>query len=268
MPSKSSGKIISKVKINKKSVAITFTDKTKINCVPEIMASFYLYPKKELSYKQIKEIEQFNRSASLMKYALSLLKQRHYSEWKMREKLYNKEGTKADVDHIIKILKENDLINDKMLILDTIEYGNERNIGKNKITADLLNKGIFLENIPHNAFPVSLERKKAFNNLSKLEKKYDRYSVEGKRQHIYKALLSLGFDNDVALETLSRIKEGKPSDELKKLEKDFDKALYKYKRNYEGYDLKKKVITSLRGKGYSLNNILKMWEKKYGENDF
>ena len=118
MPSKSSGKVISKVKVNKKNVVIHFADRTKINCVPEVMASFYLYEGKELSNKAIKEIEEFNASASLMKYALSLLKKNHYSEWKMREKLYNKEGKKKDVDRVIKSLKENDLINDKMLVLD------------------------------------------------------------------------------------------------------------------------------------------------------
>ena len=37
---------------------------------------------------------------------------------------------------------------------------------------------------------------------------------------------------------------------------------------YEGYELKKRVIATLRSKGYKVNDILKMWEKEYGENDF
>ena len=166
---------------------------TPLTMAPEVLNG------KELSNKAIKEIEEFNASASLMKYALSLLKKNHYSEWKMREKLYNKEGKKKDVDRVIKSLKENDLINDKMLVLDTIEYGNERNIGKNKIIQELANKGVFMESINQNLFSHSLEKKKAMNNLSKLEKKYDRYNYESKKQHIYHALLSLGFDNDIAL---------------------------------------------------------------------
>ena len=268
MPSKSSGKVISKVKVNKKNVVIHFVDRTKINCVPEVMASFYLYEGKELSNKAIKEIEEFNASASLMKYALSLLKKNHYSEWKMREKLYNKEGKKKDVDRVIKSLKENDLINDKMLVLDTIEYGNERNIGKNKIIQELANKGVFMESINQNLFSHSLEKKKAMNNLSKLEKKYDRYNYESKKQHIYHALLSLGFDNDIALEVMNSVKAPNDKSEKEKLFKDFDKAYIKYKRQYDGYDLKNKVVTSLRSKGYRLNDILRMWESSYGENDF
>ena len=268
MPSKSSGKTILKVKTSKKKVTISFTDRSKLECVPEVLASFYIYEGKTLSSKEIKEIEKYNASASLMKYALSLLRRGHYSEWKMREKLYAKEGKKEDVDHVIKILKNNDLINDKMLILDHIEYGNERNIGKNKIIKELLDKGFFMENIPNNAFPITNERRKANNNLSKLEKKYDKYSYEQKKQHIYRGLISLGFDNDIALEVTNKTKGLNIKEENEKLKKDLNKSYIKYKRNYDGYDLKNKVVTNLRSKGYKMSDILKMWEKSYGENDF
>ena len=56
--------------------------------------------------------------------------------------------------------------------------------------------------------------------------------------------------------------------ESNKLKNDFDKVLIRYKRNYEGYELKNKVISSLKSKGYRINDIMKMWEKRYGENDF
>ena len=269
MPSKSSGKTITKLKVNKKNVVITLSDKTKLSLVPEVMASFYLYEGKSLDNKTIKELLSFNASASLMKYAMSLLKKRHYSEWKMREKLYAKEdANKSSVDQVIKVLKNNDLINDKMLILDTIEYGNERNIGKNKIIAELANKGIFKENLSSISFSYVNEKKKALNNLNKLEKKYAKYSYEQKKQHIYRSLLSLGFDNDVALEALNHLSKANAKDELEKLNKDFDKTYLRYKNKYEGYELKNKVVTFLRSKGYKTKDILSRWEKYYGENDY
>ena len=268
VPSKSSGKIIVKLKVNKKNVVITFSDKSKLSLVPEVMGNFYLYEGKTLDNKAIKELITFNASASLMKYAISLLKKNHYSEWKMREKLYAKEGAnKPAVDQVIKVLKSNDLINDKMLILDTIEYDNERNIGKNKIIADLANKGVFSENLSSISFPYNNEKKKALNNLPKLEKKYSKYSYEQKKQHIYRSLLSLGFDNDVALEALNHLTKPVEKDELDKLKKDFDKTYLRYKNKYEGYELKNKVVTFLRSKGYKTKDILSRWEKYYGEND-
>ena len=268
MPSKSIGKVIAKIKVNKKNVVIVFVDRSKLTCVSEVLASYYLYEGKTLTNKQIADIEQFNASAELMKYAMSLIKKGHFSEWKMREKLYAKEGKKSDVDRVIKTLKNNDLINDKMLMLDTIEYGNERNIGKNKIIQELSNKGIFQEQINKVSFPPSLEKKKALNNLGKLEKRYGKYSFEQKRQHVYHALLSLGFDNEVALEALNHLKAPKEKEEIDKLKTDFNKVYSKYENKYDGYDLKNKVITSLRGKGYKMKDILNEWEKHYGENDF
>ena len=268
VPSRSSGKIISKIKINKKNVIISFVDRNKLTCVNEVLANFYLYEGKTLDNKTLNEIKSFNASAALMKYALSLLKKSHYSEWKMREKLYAKEGKKSDVDRIIKSLKNNDLINDKMLILDTIEYGNERNIGKNKIIQELTQKGVFMENLKGFSFPHSLEKKKAFNNLPKLERKYAKYTYEQKKHHIYNALLSLGFDNDVVLEVLPMVKKTNDKEENEKLKKDFQKAYHHYHQKYDGYDLKNKVVTSLRSKGYKMTSILREWEKNYGENDF
>ena len=268
MPSKSTGKNIVKIKVNKKDVVISFADHSKMRLSLEVLANFYLYEGKTISNKELKAIERLSERAGLLKYAMSLLSKGHYSEWKMREKLYNKEASKKDVDDVIKILKDNDLINDKMFALDLVEYGNERNLGKNKIIQELSSKGIFEEVITKCRFPESLERKKASNSLPKLEKRYAKYPYEQKRQHIYKALLSLGFDHDIALETLNKMSNIKPKDEQNKLERDFAKVLARLKRNYEGYELKNKVIASLRSKGYKMKDILNMWESNYGENDF
>ena len=268
MPSKSSGKTILKIKVNKKDVVITFVDRSKERLSLEVLANFYLYEGKTLTNKELSEMKKMSETSKLLKYAMSLLSKGHYSEWKMREKLYNKEASKSDVDNVIKILKKNDLLNDQMLALDWVEYGNERNIGKNKIIQELSSKGVFDDIIAKCKFPYPLEKKKALNNLPKLEKRYAKYPYEQKKQHIYKALLSLGFDNDIALDTISRVSEPKQKEELSKLDKDFDKVYIHQKRKYEGYELKNKVITSLRSKGYKMKDILYMWEKKYGENDF
>ena len=268
VPSKSTGKTILKIKVNKKDVVISFTDREKMRLSLEVLANFYLYEGKTLSNKEISSMKRLSERAGLLKYAMSLLSKGHYSEWKMREKLYKKEASKQDVDEVIRILKNNDLINDKMLALDLLEYGNERNIGKNKIIQELSNKGLFDEVINKCKFPESLEKKKALNNLPKLERRYVKYPYEQKRQHIYKALLSLGFDHDIAMETLNKMSGMKVKDEQNKLERDFDKVLAILSRKYEGYELKNKVITSLLSKGYKMKDILNIWESKYGENDF
>ena len=175
MPSKSLGKKITKIKINKETVHISFEKGQKLIVTNEVMSNFYLYPGKELTNKEIKEIKEFSDNAIYLKYALSLIKKRHYSEWKMREKLYAKEASKQSVDKIIKILKNADLINDKMLAEDLKSYLEEKYYGKNKIINYLNNEGIFESVIKSLRFSDTNEKKKANANISKLEKRYAKY---------------------------------------------------------------------------------------------
>ena len=268
MPSKNIGKTISKIKINKETVHISFSNGKKIIVTNEVMANFYLYEGKLITDKEIREIKEFSDNATYLKYAISLLKKRHYSEWKLREKLYAKEADKKAVDKIIKILKNADLINDKMLAEDLKSYLEEKNYGKNKIIQYLNNEGIFDETIKTLRFPESNEKKKANNNIAKLEKKYAKYPYESKKQHIYNALLSLGFDNDIAITSLNKIKPIEIKEENNKLDKDFPKAIRKYINKYEGRELKEKVISSLRSKGYKTSDILRKFESYYAENDY
>ena len=269
MPSKNTGKkVIKKVKVNKKNVIISFTDGEKLDLSPEVMANFYIYEGKELTKKQIAEIIDFSNNALLIKYALSLLRKRHYSEWKMREKLYAKEAEKKDVDKVIKILKDADLIDDRAYAFDLKEYLQEKNYGKNKIINYLSQEGIFDAAIKELKFPSGNEKKKAINQLPKLEKRYAKYPYEQKKQHIYNALINLGFDNDIALSTLEKMKDINVKDEKEKLDKDFPKIKQKYQRKYEGRQLKEKIISSLRNKDYKMKDILRKFEDCYGEDDF
>ncbi|MCR5505541.1 MAG: RecX family transcriptional regulator [Bacilli bacterium] len=268
MPLKSSGNTIKKIKVNKKDVVISFDKHESIRVVNEVMANFYLYPGKAISKKEIKEIEEFSSNAVYMKYALSLLQKGHYSEWKMREKLYAKGADKPSADKIIALLKRNDLIDDKAFALDLYYYLQEKHYGKNKIINYIKDKGIFEESMKHLKFNDADEKKKALINLPKLEKKYDKFSYQQKKEHIYNALIGLGFDSDIALSALNKIKEPNPKEEGKKLERDFSSAFNKFKRKYEGKELKEKVYASLRNKGYKSNDILRKWEEYYAENDF
>ena len=264
MPSKNSGKTITKIKINKKNVVLYF-GKTRMEISPDAYATTYLYVGKVLTNKDISNLKSFSAIAELMKYALSLLKKGHYSEWRMREKLYAKEASKKDVDKIIGRLKANDLINDKMLIEDLIAYGDERSIGKNKILKELSAKGIFEENLSKIKFPYSKEKKKAMCQLPKLERKYASYSYENKKQHIYNGLVSLGFESIVIEEVINKISPIDEKDEKNKINKDFDKIYERLSKKYEGKQLKDKVFMSLKNKGYRYGDIYKKWEAKQND---
>ena len=269
MPLENIGKKITSIKFNKKNIVLHFAKKDKLEISEEAFSSMYLYEGKVLDIKDIRKLEEISNSSKLLKYALSLLTKGHYSEHSIREKLYLKEAKKPEVDYVIKSLKTADLINDTMFAEDLKEWGNERLEGKNKIIQTLYNKGIFEKEIQKLSFPRKLEIDKAKANLPKLEKRYEKYSYNSKKQHIYNALINLGFDNDVALEVVNKVKYGNPKEELEKLKKDLYKVKANYSRKYIGRELREHIIASLRNKGYKMNDILKcMEENDYDQNDF
>ena len=194
----------------------------------------------------------------MLKLAMSIRAKGLYSEYQIREKLYSKEASKKVVDYVIKTMKGYDLINDNMLANDYLEYYNSLNYGKNKILHKLSEKGIFEVELNKLKFPESLEKKKAKNILKKLENKYAKYNDNQKKQHIYNAYIAYGFDSHVASEMINEVTSNNKSDELTKLNIDYQKTKLRLSRKYEGKELKQKIINNLLTKGYRLNDIIKI----------
>ena len=255
MPKGKSGKVVKKIRVNKKAVVITFSDGEKIDISEEAYLSNYLYVGKLLSQKDIDKLLQITSVKKLSTYAISLLSKGHYTEWKMREKLYAKGGEKPDVDYVINKLKELDLLDDKAFIEDFIGYGEERLWGKNKIKQELAKKGIFAEEIEKIQFNIKTEKRKALALLPMLEKKYVKYSYQQKKQHIYAALITRGFDHEVATYVIGHMSSKDEKDEKKKLKEDFKKICSRFSKKYEGRELKERVYRSLISKGYKYGDI-------------
>ena len=249
---------ITKIKILKNKVSITFDNKSKLSIDKNVYTNFYLYEGKEIDKKEYKSLIDLNNSNALLEYALKVRAKSLYSEYQMREKLYKKEASKKEVDKVIKILKGYDLINDEAYARDLLEYYNSLNYGKNKIIHKISEKGIFDKEINKLSFPVSIERKKANNNLSKLEKKYDKYNYSSKKSHIYNAYIQLGFDSDISNEMINKISKPDSKSEKEKLQNDYKKAKTRLERKYQGKELKQKIIQSLMQKGYRLNDIINL----------
>ena len=262
MPLENTGKTITSIRYCKDKVVIRF-NKEKLDIPHDVFTSFYLFKGKNLSSKEMKEIKSQIEIYDLYRYAKRLCSKSLYSEHKIREKLYQKDASKSEVDEVIVKLKAANLLNDKELVSEYVAYLNERNIGKNKIKMKLLEKGVFPENIDNIDFPESLEKEKALTYLDKLDKRYDKYNYQKKKDHIIHYLVNQGFDLDIVLSIANKIKSPSSKDEYKKLETDFYKAISKYKKEYEGRKLKEKVFNNLQSKGYKLKDIINVWEDKY-----
>ena len=195
---------------------------------------------------------------TLLNYALSIVSKKHISEKEMMEKLLKKEDNYQAAKNVIAKWKENDLLNDKAFMEDLIIWDHERCFGENKIIKHLKDKGIPDSLIKKASFPISNERKKAKSLLDKLEKKYDRYAYISKKKHVYQALISQGYNIEVAKEVTELVKKGNDKQEINLLKKDYEKALKRYERKYEGYQLKQKLYAYLVSKGYGYKDIKKV----------
>ena len=259
MPSVSSGsKKIKSIKAFKDHVTLYFGKGEPLRISKEAFVSSYLYVGKSLTNKDIAYLEEITAMTTLLNYALSIVSKKHISEKEMMEKLLKKEDNYTAAKNVITKLKENDLLNDKAFMEDLIIWDNERCFGENKIIKHLKDKGIPDSLIKKASFPVTNERKKAKSLLDKLEKKYDRFAYISKKKHVYQALVSQGYNMEVAKEVAELAKKGNEKQEISLLKKDYEKALKRYERKYEGYQLKQKLYAYLVSKGYSYKDIKKV----------
>lgn len=269
MPSVNTGKkIIKSIKVYKDHVTLTFAKGETLKISKEAFLSSYLYEGKSLSKKEIDKLNEITALSDLLNYALSLISKRHYSIKMMFDKLYKKEPNKSVVNSVINKLKENDLLDDRAFMEDLINWDNERSFGKNKIIKHLKEQGIPEQLVSKAHFSPSNELKKAKGLINKLDKKYSRYAYESKKKHIYQALLSQGYDYEVAKEALSLVKSDKPSLEKEKLTKDYLKIKKRYENKYESYILKQKIYAALLNKGYKSKDIKIVLGELTYENDF
>ena len=160
-------------------------------------------------------------------------------------------------------MKKSGLINDRQFIEEHIEYYNSLNYGKNKIINKLVEKGIFKETLDHIVFPLATEKRKATKIFKKLNEKYAKYNDAQRKQKIYQAYIALGFDSDIASEMVGSIQKSSPKEETSKLETEFNKVYKRYQLKYNKKEIKSKLLSYLASKGYKINDILKLFERKH-----
>ncbi len=265
MQYENTGKKITKISVAKEKVTLYF-GKEKMALSYDTFTSHYLYEGKELTPLEIRDLQKDNKVAEALKYGKSLFLKGTYTEWKVRDKLYNKEYAKDIVDIVILKLKEIKLINDKAFIKNYIAYGNEKLMGQNKIIQNLKTQGIFDDTIKSITFSEVKETSKAKKLLPKLEKKYSGLSTVDRRQHIINGFIQQGYTMEIALKVASLAKKKEPKQETQNLKKAFDLALKAAKRKgLEGEERRDFVFKRLEKKGYAYRDIHVMWEDKFRE---
>lgn len=255
MPSNNAGsKKILGIHLGEKKVILRFTDE-KMSIHPNTYTELKLFPGKELTEKDIKDIQYLDELDGYLEYIKKVIVKNPKSESEIKERLSKKGANKKQIKSIVDKLKMYHLIDDKYLIKETIENLEYRKIGKNKIVETLKKKGFSYEAIQKLEFDDANELKKAKLLLPSLERKNAKYPYQSKKQHIYAALLRNGYDADIAMKVADMAKPNDKKDELVILRKDYQKVYLRYSKKYPKEDFKRKVCEYLLSKGYRYNDI-------------
>lgn len=248
-------KTIKSVKIGQKKVVIIFDDANKLEISPNTYTEFNLFPKKQLSKKDIEEIKSRDTIDKYNSYALKLLSSKAYSENALKEKLLKKGATEEQTEEVIKLLVKYQMLDDLVVIKEYLEYADYKKYGYNRIREDLIKKGIPIYKVDKIKYDEIRDHKLAGELIPLLDKKYSKYNHFQKKKHCYDSLLRLGYNHEVAMIEVEKVSPLNEKHERELLKVDYQKALKKYSQKHKGHELDEKIVNSLLQKGYRYKDI-------------
>lgn len=256
----SNAKKIKRVKIGQKKVVIIFDDLDKLEIHPNVYTEYNLFPNKILSKKDISEIKKRNELEVYISYAMKLCSSRSYSKAKIKEKLVKKGANEAQIEAVIDLLVKYQLIDEKALIKEILEYSDYKHFGFNRIKEEMYKKGISSFYIDKLVYDEARDISHAKCLIKPLEKKYSKYNYSLMKKHIYDSLLRSGYTYDVASTTLEDVSPIDIKKEKELLKIDYSKAKNRYKDKYGPYEYKEKINQYLIQKGYRYVDIKELKE--------
>lgn len=164
-----------------------------------------------------------------------------------------------ELKKLINKLIELDYLNDERFTKSRINSLIDQGHSKRMIYQKLINEGINSKMIDK-YYPndLKLEIDNIERKVNKLFRTIKNKSIGAKKSAIYTKLVSAGFDSNLVKESIEKLdfkEDYKLEDE--KLEKEFLKAINKYSKKYESYELKNRLYTYLMSKGFRSEDINK-----------
>ena len=245
------------VNIGKKKVQLRFIDEV-INISPETYTEFKLYPKKEVSDKEYKEILRKEKSQADYSYAVKLVSTRVYTSKQIDDKLLKRKVSKKNREEIIKKLTDSHLLDDSVYIKTYKEYYDNKLYGSLRIKEELKRKGITIEDIAKIKFDDKDEEKKAIELIHVLDVKYAKYPYLKRKEKVSEGLYRYGYPYELIESVISYLPKTNAKGEKENLKVEYKKAKEKYSKKYKGYELKVAIIKYLVNKGYRYTDIMEI----------
>lgn len=258
MPFEKTGKRLHKIDILRNGkVRLSFSDKN-IVLSKDAFTNFFLYEGKEVTAKELSEMEKEGALDELLRYGKRIASKGAYSSYEIKEKLYQKNPKTAA--KVFQNLIDSGFIDDKMLAQDIFEVRLSEGYGEERIKRELLSKKHIDPEIIASLDSSNLSKKEAKDLLPLYEKKYSSSSNQERREKIKMALLRRGFSEKEINESLSLISSLPASKEVFNATKEARSFYRHYGRKYNGKELDNRVVMALLRKGYTRKTIAKAME--------
>ena len=183
----------------------------------------------------------------------------------VKDHLYKQELHKDEVEQIVAKLIAYGLLDDEKYAQNRISYYDNSLMSAKQIRQKLTKEGIDDKLIDDNLkYDRNREYLKAKNRAEKLVKTTHNKSLKALKQGILTRLAADGFSYELSNEIINELELSNDNeDEL--LQKEYNKALKKYAKRYEGYDLKQRLYASLMAKGFRSEDIRRILEVENGQ---
>ena len=225
----------------------------------DVILKYNLLYKKDIDSDLLLEIDEENKKASIYDTALKYISIRMRSIKEMREYLIKKEYDNKDIEDTINKLIYQGLLNDKAFCKS---YVNDKihltNNGIEKIRNDLERLGVedsFIDDVIKN-----IDKDVMTEKLNKIIEKEIRLNSKlpiGKMKNkIISRCISLGY----RLEDVNDILDNYSLESNSNIKSDYDKIYNKYHNKYDEYKLKNVIKSKLYQKGYSVEEINKIFD--------
>lgn len=254
---------VESVKAKKNGVHVVLSNGEKLTLSVDSFTEFHLYMGKELQDEELASIMEFANQDKAYDTALRYLGRDAYSSMELQRKLLAKDFEYRQVRSVIDRLEDSGLLNDEQFAHTFAEdVAGLRLIGRNRILYELREKGIGEDVLKTLSFPSEVELEKACAYATSLDKRYYRTPRARKSFKIHSALLTRGFDEEIAHEAVNRcITATDPGVEKSELDKALVLAKAKYSRKYEGYELRTHMYAYLIRKGFPHDEVQAILEE-------
>ena len=233
----------------------------KITTYDDVLINTGILYKKEIDIDELDKIEKQNNYYSAYNKTISYIMKHQRSKKEIENYITKFELTKEENNNILKKLQEIGLINDlnyvKAFISDSINlsnkgpYNNQNNLQVNGKNENIIDEELsnIDESIIYDKLIKLIEKKIRTNH------NHSEYQL---KQKIIIDIVNLGYDREITMNLLDNFK----IDDTNLLSKEYDKLYSKLSKKYTGIELNKKIKQKLYSKGYDINSINELINKK------